>query len=99
MSDHSRSLLVKLTHYTLRRELTSLPPCPLRDEPTLGGGCARIHVATAVEVIVDLRGAADHSAIEEYRECPRLEITFPERSALVVLPHQRHPEPRYPVVD
>ena len=45
-----------------RMQLLSL----LRDEPTLGGRCARIHVATAVEVIVDLRGAADHPAIEEY---------------------------------
>ena len=76
-----------------------LPRSCLRDEPRLGGGCARIHVATAVEVIVDLRGAADHSAIEEYRECRRLEITFPERSALVVLPQQRKQERRYHGVD
>jgi hypothetical protein len=34
----------------------------LRDEPTLRSWCARIHVATAVEVIVDLGGAADHAA-------------------------------------
>src|SRR5258708_39781403 len=95
MSDHSRSLLVKLTHYPLRRELTSLPPCPLRDEPTLGGGSGRIHRATADEGLSELRGAADQSGIEEYRECRRLATPVPQPTALLVPPHQPKQERSY----
>src|SRR5215468_2091207 len=71
----------------------------LCDEPALGSWRARIHVATAVEVIVDLGSTADHSPIKEYRECRRLEITFPERSALVVLPQHGKQERCYHGVD
>src|SRR6266568_5854688 len=40
----------------------------LRHELTLRGRRSRIHVAAAVDVVVDLGGAAEHPAIEEDRE-------------------------------
>lgn len=42
---------------------------PLRDEPTVGSRRTGIHVATAVEVIINFSNAADHPAIQEGREC------------------------------
>ena len=41
------------------------PPNPSGHEPALRGWCARIHVAAAVQVVVDLGGAAKHTGIEE----------------------------------
>src|SRR5215207_10428627 len=64
----------------------------LRDEPTLRGWRARVHVAAAVEVVVDFGGAADHAAVKEHRECRCFEITLAERAALVVLPQQAQQE-------
>src|SRR6266576_1133487 len=72
---------------------------PLRDEPTLGSRRSGIHVATAVEVIVNFSSAADHPAIQEDRECRCLEVTLSERAALVVLPQQSQQECRYHGVD
>src|SRR4029077_19034652 len=70
-----------------------------RDEPALGSWCARIHVATAVEVIINLGSAADHPAVEEHRECCRLEISSPECAALAALPQQSQQERRYHGID
>src|SRR4249919_2934947 len=70
-------------HHQSRTVGLTVPIQSLRNEPTRGSWCARIHVATAVEVIVDLGSAADHPPIEEHCECCCLEITFPKRAALV----------------
>ncbi len=56
--------------------LLMLPDLGLNHECALLLWRARIHVATAIEVIVDFRCCADHATIEEHIECRRLQVSF-----------------------
>ncbi len=42
----------------------------------LGFGLSRVHVAAAVQVVVDPDGGADHPAVEEDGECRRFEVAL-----------------------
>ena len=61
---------------------------PSDHEAAGGGWGAGVHVAAAVEVVVDLGGGADHAAVEEDGEGRGLEVAFAQPASLVVGPEQ-----------
>ena len=68
-----RASVVKLAH-----SWASLSSAQLWSGHVLAFGCGRprVHVAAAVEVVVDLGSAAEHAGIEEDRERARLEASL-----------------------
>src|SRR5436190_24325603 len=56
------------------------------DELADGGGRARIHVSAAVQVIVDLGGAAGHARVQETREGGCLQVAFADLAGAQGLP-------------
>ena len=68
-------------------EIDRLPRSPRSDhEAALFLRRARVHVAAAVQVIVDLRGAAEHAGVEEDRERRRLQILLGRARRRGILP-------------
>src|ERR1700693_3160280 len=60
---------------------------------------ARVHVAAAVEVVVDLGRGADHAAIEEYVEGGRFQVLVGKRPGAIVLPQDGEQQRRNDGVD
>ena len=52
----------------------TLSPLTSDDERALLQGCTRVHIATSVEMIIDLCGRSDHPPIEENIESCSFEI-------------------------
>jgi hypothetical protein len=67
-------------------------PGGLNHEPTLLLRRARIHVAAAIEVVVDFRRRADHPAIEEHIEARGLQVFFAQNARAIVLPKNSEQE-------
>ena len=66
---------------------------------TLLLGRARIHVAAAVEVVVDLGRRADHAPVQEDIEGGGLQVLFSQRAGAVVLPEHREQKRRDDGID
>src|SRR5208282_1092426 len=69
--------------------LRALAVEPSHDKRALLLGRPSIHVPPPIEVVIDLRGGADHAAVKEHVEGSRLQVLFGERACAIVLPEDR----------
>jgi hypothetical protein len=71
----------------------------LRYEGASGSGRSGVHVAAAVDVLIDLDCGADYPPIKENRENCGLKTAFGDLAGLVVLPEQGQQQGRDDRID